>query len=315
VSESAVAQPTAALQAASPPLPPQASERPNRASSVSEQRETVLRQQQQRLLLLRHASRCLAKPGACPATAHCGQMKDLWKHIAKCKATDCQTPHCVSSRYVLSHYHKCHEPMCDVCKPVRDAINRHQNRAKDSKEPAEAPHGEGAYMFPDKPAMQPPPAPPPSSSTSQQQQPPASAVASAAAASPSVAPARVAAATAVPSDTLVNLAQRYLMYVHANQKRQQRIQEKEQMLVAMRNTVEQRKAELAPIEQKFRLIAPKVAKKEPKQLPTSPSPPDVLQQQQPASADGGGGGGGTGGGAAVRGRARGGAARGDAGHV
>ena len=59
-------------------------------------------------------------------------MKDLWKHIAECKNQECPIPHCVSSRYVLSHYHKCTEPSCDVCKPVRDAIARHhQNRARE----------------------------------------------------------------------------------------------------------------------------------------------------------------------------------------
>ena len=41
-----------------------------------------------------------------------------------CKNQDCKTPHCVSSRYVLSHYSKCKEFNCPVCGPVRDAIKR-----------------------------------------------------------------------------------------------------------------------------------------------------------------------------------------------
>ena len=85
-------------------------------------------------------------------------MKELWGHMAHCKdpkckvrfvdaARHCQTlqlcrlcdhagaprastlqkPHCVSSRYVLSHYRKC-KKACEVCSPVRQAIERHNRR-------------------------------------------------------------------------------------------------------------------------------------------------------------------------------------------
>lgn len=38
--------------------------------------------------------------------------------------------HCVSSRYVLSHYHRCKDPRCAVCGPVREAIQRNHEKAK-----------------------------------------------------------------------------------------------------------------------------------------------------------------------------------------
>jgi E1A/CREB-binding protein len=69
--------------------------------------------------------------GGCPVTQHCAGMRTLWKHIAECKDQQCQTPHCVSSRYVLSHYHRCRERSCAVCQPVREAIQRNHEKAKE----------------------------------------------------------------------------------------------------------------------------------------------------------------------------------------
>ncbi len=80
----------------------------------------------QRLLLLRHASKCQAPPGQCKETPHCAEMKVLWKHIANCKESQCTVRHCMSSRYVLSHYRRCKGP-CAICDPVRDAIDASKN--------------------------------------------------------------------------------------------------------------------------------------------------------------------------------------------
>ena len=119
-------------------------------------RQQVLRHQQQRLLLLRHAAKCPHENGKCPVTPHCAGMKRLWKHIADCKdqkvksllhrtliptleffsnvnslrSSQCLVPHCVSSRYVLSHYHRCKDSRCPVCMPVREAIHRSHEKAK-----------------------------------------------------------------------------------------------------------------------------------------------------------------------------------------
>ena len=100
----------------------------------AKQKQQVLRQQQQRLLLLRHASKCKygtpEMPQTCPATKHCKEMKQLWQHITRCKNQRCLRAHCVSSRYVLSHYNRCKENKCAVCKPVRDAIDKHKQQQR-----------------------------------------------------------------------------------------------------------------------------------------------------------------------------------------
>ncbi|KAG5175261.1 histone acetylation protein-domain-containing protein [Tribonema minus] len=57
-------------------------------------------------------------------------MKKLLAHIADCKVQSCLVPHCVSSRFVLSHYHRCKDVTCIVCKPVREVINKNHARAQ-----------------------------------------------------------------------------------------------------------------------------------------------------------------------------------------
>lgn len=95
-----------------------------------EHRRQILKQQQQRLLLLRHASKCQYENGTCVVSSYCGSMKTLWKHIVSCKDQECKTKHCVSSRYVLSHYSKCRDANCPVCAPVREAIRRNFEKSK-----------------------------------------------------------------------------------------------------------------------------------------------------------------------------------------
>ena len=90
-------------------------------SNFANENDVKTKHKRQRLLLLRHASKCTAPPGQCKQTPHCAEMKVLWKHIASCKESQCTVPHCMSSRYVLSHYRRCKGP-CNICDPVRDAI-------------------------------------------------------------------------------------------------------------------------------------------------------------------------------------------------
>jgi len=78
-----------------------------------------IKHKQQRLLLLRHASKCEAKPGECKKTPHCAEMKKLWKHISECHDKNCTYRHCLSSRYVLMHYRRCKDAKCPSCAPVR----------------------------------------------------------------------------------------------------------------------------------------------------------------------------------------------------
>ncbi|CAK9098049.1 Histone acetyltransferase HAC1 [Durusdinium trenchii] len=109
----------------------------------------VLLQQQQRLLLLRHASKCpVQPPNVCPYTSHCKQMKLLWAHIAKCQNNACPFPHCVSSRYVLSHYHRCKKPTCEVCRPVKEAIQKQNQKETHQMNAGGKPPGAGMQQHP-----------------------------------------------------------------------------------------------------------------------------------------------------------------------
>ncbi|RLN79171.1 hypothetical protein BBJ28_00008956 [Nothophytophthora sp. Chile5] len=80
----------------------------------------VLQRQQQRLLLLRHAMWCKAREGTCTTTPSCGEMKRLWAHMGSCRQTNaCSYSHCISSKYVLSHFQQCTNAKCLVCQVVR----------------------------------------------------------------------------------------------------------------------------------------------------------------------------------------------------
>ena len=95
-------------------------------NNFTNENDAKAKHKRQRLLLLRHASKCNAPPGQCKQTPHCAEMKVLWKHIASCKESQCTVRHCMSSRYVLSHYRRCKGP-CTICDPVRDAIKNGSN--------------------------------------------------------------------------------------------------------------------------------------------------------------------------------------------
>ena len=83
---------------------------------------------QQRLLLLNHSSKCCVHDNEiCQVSRHCGQFRNLWKHILACKDNACKTMHCLSSRYVLSHYAKCVDMDCFICPRVRESAKREAN--------------------------------------------------------------------------------------------------------------------------------------------------------------------------------------------
>ena len=86
----------------------------------------AVRHKQQRLLLLHHSSKCMHEDGKCTVTPYCGEMKKLWKHMANCTDNECPVPHCISSRYILSHHRKCKDPRCSACGPVRETIRKTQ---------------------------------------------------------------------------------------------------------------------------------------------------------------------------------------------
>lgn len=95
--------------------------------------EEIKRQKRARLFLLRHASKCRSKPGECERTTHCDEAKALWEHLPNCKDKKCKYPHCFSSKYVLTHYHRCANRDCDVCRPVRDARKRDLRRVEKTR--------------------------------------------------------------------------------------------------------------------------------------------------------------------------------------
>ena len=110
-----------------------------RPAGSTESEWLKIRHKQQRLLLLRHASRCQHEVGKCPVTPHCASMKRLWDHIAHCKNQQCKVQHCLSSRYVLSHYRRCKNPICPSCGPVRDSIQRSNQREKSRQQQQQQP--------------------------------------------------------------------------------------------------------------------------------------------------------------------------------
>jgi len=126
------------------PIPPQQQQQQSRrsingnAATPSNDTDAKSRHKRQRLLLLRHASKCTAENGTCTITPQCAEMKALWKHLAYCKDSYCKVPHCLSSRYVLSHFRRC-KPPCNICDPVKEIIKNGEgetptNRKKKMKE-------------------------------------------------------------------------------------------------------------------------------------------------------------------------------------
>mmetsp|Transcript_20433 Transcript_20433/g.42848 ORF Transcript_20433/g.42848 Transcript_20433/m.42848 type:complete len:324 (+) Transcript_20433:307-1278(+) len=60
----------------------------------------------QRMHVLRHAARCTDEN--CKVSRHCAEMKRVWKHIVEegCADPKCKVKHCMSSKYVISHYNR-----------------------------------------------------------------------------------------------------------------------------------------------------------------------------------------------------------------
>jgi hypothetical protein len=103
-----------ALESVAPP--------PVAKRSTTAQHSAIL---QQRLLLLNHAINCaVIGSQTCPVSRHCGYMRKLWPHLLQCTNQLCAVAHCLSSRYVLTHYGNCSDPFCVVCPRVRESAKR-----------------------------------------------------------------------------------------------------------------------------------------------------------------------------------------------
>jgi hypothetical protein len=90
--------------------------------------EQIVKEQSMRLSLLCHASQCPHQKNTCPVTPFCWAIKELWSHITVCKDQECNVKHCLSSRYILSHFSKCTNVGCAVCDLVRSQIKRNHER-------------------------------------------------------------------------------------------------------------------------------------------------------------------------------------------
>mmetsp|Transcript_40430 Transcript_40430/g.72871 ORF Transcript_40430/g.72871 Transcript_40430/m.72871 type:complete len:256 (+) Transcript_40430:190-957(+) len=87
----------------------------------------------QRIFLLRHAARCDATDGNCKVSRHCAEMKCVWNHIMNdgCNDPNCNVRHCVSSRYVISHYHRNSKQLLSsraICGAVKESSRKKEVR-------------------------------------------------------------------------------------------------------------------------------------------------------------------------------------------
>ncbi|EQC40191.1 hypothetical protein, variant [Saprolegnia diclina VS20] len=105
----------AALVAA--PTAAQYNQRVQHMMGQLEQFRPMLVKQHHRLLLLRHATWCHS--AECKVT-DCAEMKTLWTHMPTCgQMSQCGVQHCISSKYLLSHFQQCSLGPCLVCQIVR----------------------------------------------------------------------------------------------------------------------------------------------------------------------------------------------------
>ena len=103
---------------------------------------------QQRLLLLRHSTKCPFDDGKCMTTPYCGEMKKLWKHMARCTDNDCRVAHCFSSKSILSHYRKCKDPQCLSCGPVRKTQESQRRKSQTQSGANDTMVGANGYGMP-----------------------------------------------------------------------------------------------------------------------------------------------------------------------
>lgn len=76
--------------------------------------------QRYRLILIRHAERCSSnEDNPCLVTPLCSRLKVLQAHFEDCEDVSCKVQHCVSSKFIMHHYHYCMNIDCLVCQPER----------------------------------------------------------------------------------------------------------------------------------------------------------------------------------------------------
>mmetsp|Transcript_16450 Transcript_16450/g.23398 ORF Transcript_16450/g.23398 Transcript_16450/m.23398 type:complete len:1651 (+) Transcript_16450:347-5299(+) len=136
-----------------PPMNEMERKRPERHDDQEKQR---IKHKVQRLVLLRHASRCKAKEGECTVTPYCAEMKALWNHVRECQKSQCDVPHCMSSRYVLSHYKRCKDPSCPSCVQAKEIMKK-ESLEEGRKRPHSVEPPQNYYAEPKNDTFQEPP--------------------------------------------------------------------------------------------------------------------------------------------------------------
>jgi hypothetical protein len=91
---------------------------------------------QQRLVFLHHSCNCPASnslvPSPCRVFRNCKATLELLKHVQICRAQEgaCLYADCDQTKILLSHHEACVDNSCYMCKPLRDAKKRKNNRTK-----------------------------------------------------------------------------------------------------------------------------------------------------------------------------------------
>lgn len=71
---------------------------------------------QKQLNLLLHAQKCLKSSYWQCTMPNCGMIKEVLVHMGVCQAgKNCNKPHCVTSRQIMTHWKNCTFPTCTVC--------------------------------------------------------------------------------------------------------------------------------------------------------------------------------------------------------
>lgn len=106
--------------------PPSTSNAECRSNNLTLERQ--YKNQQRWILFLRHASRCPAPEGKCQEP-NCPAAQKLLKHMANCNVFQCPYPRCRDTRILLIHHRKCRDPICPVCIPVKNYVQRAKLKA------------------------------------------------------------------------------------------------------------------------------------------------------------------------------------------
>ena len=89
-----------------------------------------LRRRQDMILRISHTGSCPFEKDQCPVPANCSYWKGLVRHIVSCKKKNSfPVPNCTTGRHLIRHHYLCKDKGCEICKPLRRVIQKHQTMA------------------------------------------------------------------------------------------------------------------------------------------------------------------------------------------